>query len=146
MQKLILLLFIAPLGLFAQSDTAVKRTHQEAESQFMQRYPQAEKIDLELLTAQQKDAHKQCNTCGKKKAPTSQLEAHQVTMEALLSDQQRLTAIIKNLEDNESTDLGLLKKYNKALSLNLEKVETLELALEQAEKKQAQIALKKAAR
>jgi len=146
MQKLILLLLIAPLGLFAQSDTDVKRTHQEAENQLLKQYAQAKKIDLELLNAQQKDAHKQCTTCGKKKAPTSKLEAHQETMEELLSNQQRLAAIIENLHDNESTDVALLNKYNRALSLNLEKVKTLGLTLEQTQKKQAKIALKKATR
>jgi hypothetical protein len=146
MQKLILLLLIAPFGLFAQSDTEAKRAHQEAESQLMRRYPQAKKIDLEAFSIQQKGAHKKCATCGKKKAGISTMEANQKTMEELLSDQQRLTAIIKNLDQNGSTDVALLKKYKNALTLNLEKVATLELTLDNAQKKQAQIALKRAAR
>lgn len=146
MQKLILLLLIAPLGLFAQSDTEAKRAHQEAESQLMRRYPQAKKVDFETLSIQQKEAHKKCATCGKKKGSPSTIQAHQKTMEELLSDQRRLIAIIKNLHDNESTDVDLLKKYKRALSLNLEKVKTLELVLDNTQKKQAQIASKKAAR
>lgn len=146
MQKLILLLLIAPFGLFAQSDTEAKRAHQEAESQLMRRYPQAKKVNLEALSIQQKGAHKKCATCGKKKTGISTIEANQKTMEELLSDQQRLTAIINNLDKNGSTDIALLKKYKNALTLNLEKVATLELTLDYAQKKQAQIALKKAAR
>jgi hypothetical protein len=146
MHKLILLLLIAPLGLFAQSDTEAKRTHQEAENQLMRRYPQAQKIDLEALSIQQKEAHKKCTTCGKKRASTSSLEDHQRTMKELSSDQQRLTDIIKSLQESESTDVVLLKKYENALALNLEKAKALELTLNHAQKKQAQIALKKAAR
>lgn len=146
MQKLILLLLIAPFGLFAQSDTEAKRAHQEAESQLMRRYPQAKKINLETLSLEQKGAHKKCATCGKKRAAASMLESHQKTMTELLSEQQRLTAIIKNLDENGSTDVVLLNKYKRALTLNLEKVKTLEVTLDNAQKKQAQIALKKAAK
>lgn len=146
MQKLILLLLLAPLGLFGQSNTKAKRAHQEAESQLMRRYPQAKKVDLEALSIQQKEAHQKCATCGKNKAAASTLETQQKTMEELLSDQQRLIAIIQNLHENESTDVALLKKYKRALMLNLEKVKNLEAALEYTQKQQAQIASKKAAR
>jgi hypothetical protein len=146
MHKLILLLLIAPFGLFAQSDTEAKRTHQEAENQLMRRYPQAVKIDLEALSIQQKEAHKKCATCGKTRAATSTAEDHQRTMEELLADQQRLTAIIKNLQENEDTDVELIKKYEHALRLNLETVKKLESTLDYEQKKQAQIALKKAAK
>jgi formylmethanofuran dehydrogenase subunit E-like metal-binding protein len=142
MQKLILLLLIAPFGLFAQSNTEAKIAHQEAENQLMRRYPQAKKIDLEALNAQQKDAHKKCNTCGKKKTATSELKSNQRTMEDLLSDQQRLIVIIENLKEAENTDALLLKKYQRALTLNLEQIKTLDTT----QKKQKQIALKKAAR
>lgn len=142
MQKLILLLLIAPFGLFAQSNTEARITHQEAENQLMRRYPQAQKIDLEALNAQQKDAHKKCNTCGKQKTATSGLETNQRTMEDLLFDQERLTAIIKNLKETKDTDVASLKKYQRALTLNLEQIKTLGTT----QKKQKQIALKKAAR
>lgn len=142
MQKLILLLLLAPFGLLAQSKSEAKIAHQEAESQLMRRYPQAKKIDLEALSIQQKDAHKKCSTCGKNKAGTPARETSPKTMADLLYDQQRLTVIIKNLEENGSTDLVLLKKYKRALSSTSEKVKTLE----QIQKRQEQIALKKAAR
>jgi hypothetical protein len=146
MQKLILLLLIAPLGLFAQSNTEATSAHQEAESQLMRRYPQAQKVDFEALRTQQKEAHEKCTTCGKKKVYASSFEANQKTMEELLSNQERLMTIIKNLRENESTDVALLKKYKRALTLNLEQLKTLELTLDYAQKKQAQIALKKAAK
>lgn len=146
MQKLILLLLIAPFGLFAQSNTDATRAHQEAESQLMRRYPQANKVDLEALTIQQKNAHKKCATCGKSQVNSATLEANQKTMKELLSDQERLVAIIKNLHESESTDVALLKKYKNALDLNVKKVKALESTLHNAQKKQEQIALKKEAR
>jgi len=145
MQKLILLLLIAPLGLVAQSNTEAKRTHQQVEDQLMRRYPQAKKIDIEALNIQQKEAHKKCATCGKNNGYNTTHNAQKKTMQELLSDQQRLIAIIKNLHENESTDVELLKKYKKALSLNLEKIKTLESTLDNVQEKQKQIALKKAA-
>ncbi|WP_052594368.1 hypothetical protein [Aureispira sp. CCB-QB1] len=146
MQKLILLLLIAPLGLFAQSETEATRAHQQAENQLMRRYPQAKKVNLKALTQQQKEAHKQCSTCGKNKiASSSSFETQQRSMKELIANQERLVAIIKNLHESESTDVALIGKYQKALTLNLEKIKALEFHLENAKKKQKQIALKKAA-
>lgn len=133
MQKLILLLLLlAPFGLFAQSHSEAKLAHQEAENLLVNRYPQAQKIDIEALTLQQKDDHKTCSSCQKKKQKTQESGftiSPSRSLELLKKDQERLSAIVKNMHNSQSQDTQLLAKYERAIFLNNEKIKLAKIHL-----------------
>lgn len=143
MQKLILLLLlIAPMGLFAQSDVEAKLAHQRAENLLLGRYPQAKKIDVELLTIQQKDQHKHCKTCSKEKAnlsPSSSATISSKDLTHLKNNQKKLAATILDLKEASNKDLVLLAKYERAVELNNQQIRLAEQQLNIQHKKQLEL-------
>ncbi|BDS10060.1 hypothetical protein [Aureispira anguillae] len=133
MQKLILLLLLfAPFGLLAQSNAEARLAHQQAENQLVGRYPLAKKMDIEALTIQQKDQHKTCNTCSKKQQKTQHsiaVSSHTQDLAHLKANQQKLTAVVKDLQEAQNSDAVLLAKYQKAIELNQRQIAVAERQL-----------------
>lgn len=133
MQKLILLLLFAlPVGLLAQSDAEVKIRHEQATKRLMAYYPNAKKIDIDKLTAEQKDQHKLCNTCGSKKALTP-FQATSITspqtLEALKANQKRLQALLDECNSSPYPDATLVEKYQHAIDMGNEQIRVVEKKL-----------------
>lgn len=137
MQKLILLLcskltlvllFVLPLGLIAQSGNEAKQAQTQAEALFLQQNPQVKKVDLAKLQAEQKDQHKKCNTCGKKATAASSDKSSQTvnSLDNLKEEQKRILAIINHMQESGDIDKALYNKYQRALVLNQQRINVAE--------------------
>lgn len=130
MQPLLIFLLVAfPMMLMAQTVQQSQSTHQHAEALFMAKNPSAQKIDVEKLTAEQKDDHQTCNTCGSKKTSTSvssqNSSSPSLTKELLEKEQERLMSLLQPLLENKN-DMALAKKYQTALVANQKQLAELE--------------------
>lgn len=134
MQQLLLFFMVAlPMMLFAQTSTSVSAAHQQVEANFMAKNPQIQKVDLEKITAEQKNDKANCSSCGSQSTSTpkvltaaEQLELLQTTQESI---KMMMTPLIESKSDNET-----LLKYKKALIQNIQQIETLETELDNLNK------------
>lgn len=131
MRTLLVLLCTFPLFCIAQSpsNSTAALQHQEALQQLQQQQPKAQAVDLESLTAQQEQAPIACKSCALKAAKNKEnYQNGSVTHSKsdLLAEQTRLVALIQDLRQATPVDVDLLKKYRRALELNLAAIKTVE--------------------
>lgn len=140
MRTLLVLLCTFPLFCIAQSpsNSTAALQHQEALQQLQQHQPKAQSIDLESLAAQQEQAPIACENCALKAAKNKEnYKNGSVTLSKsdLLAKQTHLLALIQDLRQATPVDVDLLKKYRRALELNVAAIKTVEAEeLRQAKK------------